>query len=283
MISPERLANERFGATVLPTLRRGVGLFVVDEAHCISRLGPRLPAATTGASGGSSPRCRPRIPVLATTATANDRVVDDIAEQFGEGVAVIRGPLARDILRAPGDRAARRRRADGLAGRAAARDAGQRHRLLPHGRRLERVAAWLRVAGHRRHGVPRRMLPDGARRPRGGPAREPREGAGGHAPRWGWASTSPTSASSSTSSGRARVIAYYQQVGRAGPRARRRVRRAAQRPRGRRDPRLLHRQRVPARHRHGGGHRRAGRRRPRCRSSSWRPRSTCGARGSRRR
>jgi ATP-dependent DNA helicase RecQ len=98
MISPERLSNERFGETVLPVLRRGVGLFVVDEAHCISDWGHdfrphyrrirRLIAALP-----------PRIPVLATTATANDRVVADIAEQFGVGVEVIRGPLARSSLR----------------------------------------------------------------------------------------------------------------------------------------------------------------------------------------
>ena len=39
------------------------------------------------------------MPVLATTATANDRVVADIVEQLGEGVRVFRGPLARDSLK----------------------------------------------------------------------------------------------------------------------------------------------------------------------------------------
>ena len=38
------------------------------------------------------------VPVLACTATANDRVVDDVKTQLGEGLSVFRGPLARDGL-----------------------------------------------------------------------------------------------------------------------------------------------------------------------------------------
>lgn len=96
MISPERFANEDFVTHVLPTLR-SVGLFVVDEAHCISdwghdfrpdyrriqRILDALPAT---------------VPVLATTATANDRVVADVVEQLGGNVAIYRGSLARDSL-----------------------------------------------------------------------------------------------------------------------------------------------------------------------------------------
>jgi ATP-dependent DNA helicase RecQ len=98
LISPERLANEGFTSRVLPAIERTIGLLVIDEAHCISdwghdfrpdyqRIGRLLPAL--GAN----------VPVLATTATANDRVVADVAAQLGEHVAVIRGPLARDTLR----------------------------------------------------------------------------------------------------------------------------------------------------------------------------------------
>jgi ATP-dependent DNA helicase RecQ len=98
LISPERLANEGFTSRVLPAIERTNGLLVIDEAHCISdwghdfrpdyqRIGRLLPAL--GAN----------VPVLATTATANDRVVADVAAQLGEHVAVIRGPLARDTLR----------------------------------------------------------------------------------------------------------------------------------------------------------------------------------------
>jgi ATP-dependent DNA helicase RecQ len=98
LISPERLANEGFTSRVLPSIQGDAGLLVIDEAHCISdwghdfrpdyqRISRLLPVV--GAS----------VPVLATTATANDRVVGDVAAQLGEGVTVIRGPLARDTLR----------------------------------------------------------------------------------------------------------------------------------------------------------------------------------------
>ncbi len=99
LVSPERLNNPRFRDEQLPTLLERMGLLVVDEAHCISDWGhdfrpdyrrlaeliDRLPAD---------------LPVLATTATANERVVTDVAEQLGTGdVLTIRGSLARDSLR----------------------------------------------------------------------------------------------------------------------------------------------------------------------------------------
>jgi ATP-dependent DNA helicase RecQ len=40
----------------------------------------------------------PKTPVLATTATANARVTDDVAKQLGESTLVLRGPLARSSL-----------------------------------------------------------------------------------------------------------------------------------------------------------------------------------------
>ncbi|WP_409332108.1 RecQ family ATP-dependent DNA helicase [Trujillonella humicola] len=112
LVSPERLTNPRFREEQLPGLVARCGLLVVDEAHCVSDWGHdfrpdyrrirdllgTLPAGT---------------PVLATTATANERVVDDVAEQLGAGgveVTTVRGPLARDslrlgVLRLPTDRA----------------------------------------------------------------------------------------------------------------------------------------------------------------------------------
>lgn len=101
LVSPERLNNPSFREQQLPMLMQRLGLLVIDEAHCISDWGhdfrpdyrrirdliARLPQG---------------LPVLATTATANSRVVQDVAEQLAGGteeVFTLRGTLARDSLR----------------------------------------------------------------------------------------------------------------------------------------------------------------------------------------
>lgn len=95
IISPERLANDEFKQLLTGGLQ--INLFVVDEAHCISDWGhdfrpdyrriveiiQKLPS---------------NIPVLATTATANDRVVEDIKSQLGQNIIVSRGSLMRESL-----------------------------------------------------------------------------------------------------------------------------------------------------------------------------------------
>ncbi len=96
LISPERLASPSFTAR-LAELTATVGLVVIDEAHCISDWGhdfrpdyQRIAAVLVHSPG---------VPVLATTATANARVTDDVAGQLGAGTVVIRGSLARTSLR----------------------------------------------------------------------------------------------------------------------------------------------------------------------------------------
>ncbi|GAB2971827.1 RecQ family ATP-dependent DNA helicase [Saccharothrix stipae] len=102
LVSPERLNNPDFRDAVLPSLTASAGLLVVDEAHCISDWGHdfrpdyrRLRTLLTELPAG--------VPVLATTATANDRVVRDVADQLGLGAGtdalVLRGPLDRESLR----------------------------------------------------------------------------------------------------------------------------------------------------------------------------------------
>ncbi|MDR9894851.1 RecQ family ATP-dependent DNA helicase [Aetokthonos hydrillicola Thurmond2011] len=98
LISPERLANEEFRENILLPISQRVGLFVVDEAHCISDWGHdfrpdyrrivRILQALP-----------PNIPILATTATANNRVVNDIINQLGSNLRVFRGDLTRKSLR----------------------------------------------------------------------------------------------------------------------------------------------------------------------------------------
>lgn len=97
IISPEQLSKPSFNEDVLQPIADKVGLFVIDEAHCISDWGhdfrpdykrivnilPFLPV---------------NMPVLATTATANQRVMDDVCEQLGDSIKVFRGKLARESL-----------------------------------------------------------------------------------------------------------------------------------------------------------------------------------------
>lgn len=98
LISPERLANEDFRERWLLPIAGKVGLFVVDEAHCISDWGHdfRPDYLRVVRVLQALP---PNIPVLATTATANDRVVEDVVKQLGPRLGVMRGALARESLR----------------------------------------------------------------------------------------------------------------------------------------------------------------------------------------
>lgn len=97
LISPERLANDEFRDTYLLPIAGRIGLFVIDEAHCISDWGhdfrpdyQRIVRVLQALP--------PNSPVLATTATANNRVVADIEAIIGN-IEVQRGTLKRDSLR----------------------------------------------------------------------------------------------------------------------------------------------------------------------------------------
>lgn len=97
IVSPEQLSKPDFNERVLEQISDRVGLFVIDEAHCISDWGhdfrpdykriiniiPYLPV---------------NMPILATTATANRRVMDDVCAQLGDDIQVYRGGLTRETL-----------------------------------------------------------------------------------------------------------------------------------------------------------------------------------------
>jgi ATP-dependent DNA helicase RecQ len=97
LISPERLANPGFAAQ-LPALLDECGLLVIDEAHCVSDWGfdfrPDYQRLTR-----TLLQLAPSTPVLATTATANQRVTLDVAAQLGAETVTLRGSLARASLR----------------------------------------------------------------------------------------------------------------------------------------------------------------------------------------
>lgn len=98
LISPERLAKEEFQTFVANSSLANVGLLVIDEAHCISDWGHdfRPDYLRLGRLIRNLP---PKTSVLATTATANDRVVEDVLRQIGESTPLIRGSLARKSLK----------------------------------------------------------------------------------------------------------------------------------------------------------------------------------------
>jgi ATP-dependent DNA helicase RecQ len=97
LVSPERLANERFQTQVLSQVAAHIALLVIDEAHCISDWGHdfRPHYRLIGRILRGLP---PNLRLLATTATANDRVMDDLRVVLGPQLDVLRGDLNRPSL-----------------------------------------------------------------------------------------------------------------------------------------------------------------------------------------
>lgn len=94
LVTPETLFSEDIQRHIR---NFKIGLFVIDEAHCISDWGHdfRLEYGNLRKIVAQLPD---NVPILATTATANDRVVDDLCTQLGKNVYISRGPLTRDSL-----------------------------------------------------------------------------------------------------------------------------------------------------------------------------------------
>ena len=97
LISPERLGNQRFVERVLAAVGDRISLLVIDEAHCISDWGHdfRPDYRRIGRIVEALP---PNLRLLATTATANDRVVQDLQAVLGPSLAISRGSLDRPSL-----------------------------------------------------------------------------------------------------------------------------------------------------------------------------------------
>ena len=97
LISPERLASEHFRNDVLGPAAASISLLVIDEAHCISDWGHDF-----------RPHYRfierivrflpPNLRLLGTTATANNRVLEDLQNVLGPNLTVLRGDLSRSSL-----------------------------------------------------------------------------------------------------------------------------------------------------------------------------------------
>ncbi|NML38914.1 RecQ family ATP-dependent DNA helicase [Chitinophaga sp. G-6-1-13] len=91
-IAPERQENSEW---VEATSQMNISMVVVDEAHCISVWGHDFRPAFRRII--NLIKLLPKgLPVLATTATATQKVERDIAQQIGGSISTIRGNLMRD-------------------------------------------------------------------------------------------------------------------------------------------------------------------------------------------
>lgn len=97
LISPERLANDDFVEAVLRPIGNRIGLLVVDEVHCISDWGHDF-RPDYRRMVNILKLMPPNMPVAGTTATANNRVLDDARSQLGD-IVIQRGPLMRETLK----------------------------------------------------------------------------------------------------------------------------------------------------------------------------------------
>ena len=97
LISPERLANDDFRENFLPRMAVHVAMLVIDEAHCISDWGHdfRPDYRRIERMVNTLP---PNVQMLGTTATANNRVVHDLKEVLGPNLHIMRGGLNRPSL-----------------------------------------------------------------------------------------------------------------------------------------------------------------------------------------
>ena len=96
LISPERLANDEFVRDLLLPVANRIGLLVIDEAHCISDWGHDFRPDYRRLVNVLQ-RMPPNLPILGTTATANNRVVEDVRAQLGD-IDIQRGTLMRETL-----------------------------------------------------------------------------------------------------------------------------------------------------------------------------------------
>jgi ATP-dependent DNA helicase RecQ len=146
LVSPERLANERFRTEVLAHIAANISLLVVDEAHCISDWGHdfrphyRLLQHTIEALPSNTR-------LLATTATANNRVIQDLQNVLGPNLNISRGELNRPSLKLQTMRlASQAERLAWLAGQIPAMPgSGIVYTLTVRDTAL--VAEWLRLCG----------------------------------------------------------------------------------------------------------------------------------------
>ena len=97
IITPERFSNSNFKEEFFPLIRERMGLFVVDEAHCVSAWGHDFRPNYMMMAKKTIPSLNPNTSILFTTATADKTVISDISEN-NKFSKVIVGDLLRKSL-----------------------------------------------------------------------------------------------------------------------------------------------------------------------------------------
>jgi len=97
IISPERFSNSDFEENVFPEIVNNIGLFVVDEAHCLSQWGHDFRVDYNLLLRDILPRLSDETSLLFTTATASEVVINDL-NQYLNIDKTITGDLIRESL-----------------------------------------------------------------------------------------------------------------------------------------------------------------------------------------
>ena len=99
-VTPEQLNKNDLYNLLIANITQELALFVIDEVHCVSEWGHdfRPDFCSLKYFVESSIVNNKKIHILATTATANDMVIEDLCNQFNCEITTIRGELCRDSL-----------------------------------------------------------------------------------------------------------------------------------------------------------------------------------------
>jgi len=97
IVTPQRFFNKKFKEEHRPLIKERAGLFVVDEAHCISSWGHDFRPHYMMMVKKVIPSLNVDTSILFTTATADNKVVEDISEENNFS-KTIKGDLLRKSL-----------------------------------------------------------------------------------------------------------------------------------------------------------------------------------------
>ena len=97
IVTPERFSNSKFKNEQFPFIKKNTGLFVIDEAHCVSSWGHDFRPSYMMMVKKVIPSLNSDTSVLFTTATADNKVIEDLSNKNNFS-KTIKGDLLRKSL-----------------------------------------------------------------------------------------------------------------------------------------------------------------------------------------